>query len=130
MDMDTALWIVTGLLAVIYLLSGALKIAWSKERIHATNDAAHWVEDFSPAMIKTIGALEVLGAVGLVLPAVVDVAPFLVPVTALCLAGLMAGAAVVRIRRREPKAMVADLVYLAACAFVTWGRFGPEPFVS
>ena len=130
MGMNIALWIVTGFLAVIYLFSGVLKIAWSKDRIHATNHAAHWVEDFSPGMVKAIGALEVLGAAGLVLPAILDITPVLVPVTAVCLAGMMAGAATVRIRRREPKAMVADLVYLAVCVFVAWGRFGPESFAN
>ena len=72
MGMNIALWIVTGLLAAIYLFSGLLKIAWSKDRIHATNDAAHWVEDFSPGMVKAIAALEVLGAAGLVLPAILE----------------------------------------------------------
>ncbi len=43
-----------------------------------------WVEDFSVGFLKTIGVLEILAAVGLILPAVVDIAPVLVPVTAVC----------------------------------------------
>jgi uncharacterized membrane protein YphA (DoxX/SURF4 family) len=128
--MNLALWIVAGLLAVVYLFSGGLKLIWSKKKIAATTESARWVEDFSPASVKAIGALEILGAAGLILPAALDVAPVLVPVAASGLALIMVGAAITRLRRHETKAMAADLVYLALAAFVAWGRFGPEPFTA
>jgi hypothetical protein len=73
--MNLALWIVAGLLAVAYMFSGAGKLIMSKEKIAAMSEATGWVEDFSPGSLKTIGALEVLAAVGLILPAALDVAP-------------------------------------------------------
>jgi hypothetical protein len=73
-----------------------------------------------------IGALEVLGAVGLILPAVLDIAPVLVPLAAVGLALIMVGAAVTRLRRHETKLLVADLVHLALAVFVAWGRFVPR----
>lgn len=128
--MNRALWIVAGLLAVAYLVGGAAKLIVPKEKL-AAFPGGGWAEDFSADAIKAIGALEVLGAVGLVLPAVVGIAPFLVPLAALGLALLMVGAAITRFRRREAKAMVADLVYLALAAFVAWGRsFSPESFTG
>ena len=68
---------------------------------------------------------------GLVLPAALGIAPVLAPLAAIGLALLMAGAVFTRLRRHEPKPMVADLVYLALAAFVAWGRFfGPESFTG
>jgi hypothetical protein len=68
--------------------------------------------------------------VGLILPAALDVAPVLVPMAAIGLVLLMGGAARMRLRRREFKAMAGDLVYLALAAFVVWGRLGPESFTG
>jgi hypothetical protein len=124
--MNLALWIVTGLLAFAYLIGGGAKLIMSKEKIAATTSSGRWVEDFSAGSVKSIGALEVLAAIGLTLPAVLDFAPVLVPLSALGLALLMAGATITRIRRHELKIMVADLMYFALAAFVAWGRFGPE----
>ena len=128
--MNIALWTVAGLLAIVYVASGGLKIIASKERIAATGAAAGWVEDFKPRTIKTIGVLELLGGLGLVLPALLGIAPDLVPLAALGLAMIMVGAAITRISRREYKFMLADLAYLVLIAFVAWGRFGPEAFVA
>ena len=128
--MNLALWIVAGLLAVVYLLSGAGKLVVPKEKL-ATAPGAGWVEDFSAGSVKAIGVLEVLAAVGLVLPAATGIAPVLVPLAALGLVLIMVGAVITRLRRHEPKAMVADLAYLALAGFVAWGRFfGPESFTD
>ncbi|MER7000441.1 DoxX family protein [Streptomyces sp. NPDC000410] len=128
--MNLALWIVTGLLAIAYLLGGAFKMIKPKEKIAASGAGARWVEDFSSGGVKAIGALEVLAAAGLVLPAVLDIAPVLVPLAALGLVLLMTGAAITRIRRHETTFMVVDLVYIVLAGFVAWGRLGPESFIS
>lgn len=128
--MNLALWIVAGLLAAVYLFSGVGKLILSKEKMASMSSSARWVDDFSASGVKSIGALEVLGAVGLILPALLDIAPVLVPLAALGLAMIMVGAVITRIRRREFKIMVADLVYLALAGFVVWGRFVLEPFTS
>jgi drug/metabolite transporter (DMT)-like permease len=127
--MNVVLWIVAGLLAVAYLLGGGGKVVMSKEKLAATGPSARWVEDFSSGSVKAIGALEVLAAVGLILPAVFDVAPVLVPLAALGLVIIMVGAAITRIRRHEIKFMVVDLMYVVLAGFVAWGRFGPESFI-
>jgi uncharacterized membrane protein len=131
MMMNLALWIVAGLLAVAYLIGGGGKLIMPKKKIAAVGPSARWVEDFRAGSVKAIGALEVLGAVGLILPALLDIAPVLVPLAALGLALIMTGAVITRIRRHEPKPMVADLIYLALALFVAWGRFfGPESFIG
>ncbi len=124
--MNIALWIVAGLLAVGSLAGGALKLILPKDKLAASGWG--WVEDFSAGGVRTIGTLEVLAAVGLILPAVVDVAPVLVPVAAVGLALLLIGATVTHLRRHEAKVMVVPLALLALSVFVALGRFGPQPF--
>ncbi len=126
--MNLALWIVAGLLAVAFVLGGAGKLIVPKEKIAAFGPSARWVGDFSASTVKAIGAFEVLGGLGLILPAVLKIAPVLVPLAATGLAVIMVGAAATRIRRREFKYLIADLAYLALTSFVAWGRFGPEAF--
>ena len=126
--MNVALWIVAGLLATAYFFGGAVKVILSKDRIEAFGPSSTWVEDFSGGTVTMIGAFEVLGAVGLILPALLDIAPVLVPVAATGLVVIMIGATATRARRREYKYVVADLVYLVLAAFVAVGRFAIEPF--
>jgi len=126
--MNLALWIVAGLLAAAYLFSGGGKLIMTKEKIATMSTSAGWVEDFSTDSIKAIGALEVVAALGLILPAALDIAPILVPLAAAGLVLIMVGAVITRIRRHEFTFMLADLGYLVLAGFVAWGRFGPESF--
>lgn len=124
--MNIALWIVAGLLAAAFLAAGLMKALRPKEELAKSGLA--WVEDFSPGMVKTIGVLEVLAAVGLILPAVLDIAPIFVPLAALGLVLMMIGAVVVHVRRAEFQAIAPSAVLLVLSAFVAWGRFGPHAF--
>jgi hypothetical protein len=124
--MNIVLWIVAGLLAVGSLAGGALKLILPRARLAASGWG--WVEDFSAGTVRAIGTLEVLAAVGLILPAVLDIAPVLVPVAAVGLALLLIGATVTHLRRHEAKVMVVPLALLALSVFVALGRFGPQPF--
>lgn len=128
--MNIALWAVSGVLAVAYLASGGGKLILPKDKIARFGASAQWVDDFSPGSVKAIGALELLGALGLILPAALDIEPVLVPLAALGLVMIMTGAVITRIRRQEFKFMLADLVYLVLAGLVAWGRFGPESFVA
>ncbi|MFL6141160.1 MAG: DoxX family protein [Labedaea sp.] len=127
--MHIALWIVAGLMAAVFLVAGFNKLFIPREKL-AKAPGGGWVLDFSAGFVKALGAVEILGAVGLILPAVLDIAPVLVPLAALGLGLIMIGAVVVEFRRREFKHVVLDLTYLALIAFVAWGRFGPEPITG
>jgi DoxX-like family len=129
LTLNLALWIAAGLLAAVLLVSSA-KLFVPKEKMAAMGAATRWVEDFSPGALKAIGALELLAAAGLILPAVLDIASVLVPVTATCVALLFTGAVIMRLRRGEKATIVPDLVYFALAVFVAWGRFGPESFTG
>ncbi|MCF8587831.1 DoxX family protein [Gordonia liuliyuniae] len=127
--MNVTLWIMTSVLAVAYTVGAASQLIMSKERYRSLADSQHWVDDFGAGHIKAIGAVKLTGAIGLILPAVVDVAPVLVPLAACGLALFMAGAATTRFRRSEWMLMVGDTAFLAAFAFIAWGRFALSPFV-
>lgn len=126
--MNTALWIAAGVLAAGFAVGGASLLLLSRPRYRALGRNQQWVDDFTPAHLKVIGTIKVAGAIGLVLPALVGVAPGLVPLAATGLMLFMAGAATTRFRRSEWGFMVGDVVFIAAFAFVAWGRFVLEPF--
>jgi uncharacterized membrane protein YphA (DoxX/SURF4 family) len=123
---DVVLWIIAGLLAAVFAMAGLMKIAQPKAKLAASGMA--WTEDFSAGAIKGIGALEVLAAIGLILPAALDIAPVLVPVAATGLAVMMLGAAFVHARRKENQMIGANVVLLILAVVVAWGRFGPYSF--
>ena len=127
--MNLALCIVAGVLAAVFLLAGSTKLFIPRESM-AKAPGGGWVLDFSAGFVKALGAVEILGAVGLILPALLDIAPVLVPLAALGLGLIMIGAAIVEFRRQEFKHMLLNLTYLALIAFVAWGRFGPESFIG
>ncbi len=124
--MNVVLWIVAGVLAAAFLGAGLMKLAQPRKKL--ADSGMGWTEDFSDGAVKGIGALEVLGALGLILPAVFDVATVLVPIAATGLALLMLGAAVTHARRKESQMIVANVVLLVLAVFVAWGRFGPYAF--
>ncbi|GIG21350.1 hypothetical protein Cch01nite_20740 [Cellulomonas chitinilytica] len=114
--MDIVFWVVAGLLALAFLAAGLMKVARSKEQLAASGMA--WTEDFSDRSITLIGAVEVAGALGLVLPALTGIAPVLTPVAAVGLAVAMVGAIVVHARRQEPWVPQAVLLVLTLAATV------------
>jgi len=127
--MNLALWIATGLLTAVALLGGVTKVFVPREKLAAT-PGGEWTGRASDRFVKTLGVLELLAAVGLVLPAVVDIAPVMVPVTATCWVLLMIGAMMTHLRLDQQKLMLVNLVYLLLAAFIAWGRFGPESFTG
>jgi len=125
--MNVVLWVVAGVLAAAFLVAGLTKLTQPKEKLAGQMG---WVEDFSPGVIKLIGGLEVLAAVGLILPAALDIVPVLVPLAAVGLVVLMAGAAITHLRRHEPQMVVINAVLLLLAVVVLWGRFGPYSFTA
>jgi uncharacterized membrane protein YphA (DoxX/SURF4 family) len=126
--MNLALWIIAIVLAVAFAGSGLMKLVVPKDKLVTAGQG--WAQDYSQTNIRLIGLVEVLGAVGLVLPAALHIAPILVPLAAVGLALVMVGAIVVHARRKEPMNIAVNVVLIALAVFVAWGRFGPYSFTS
>jgi hypothetical protein len=125
---NTTLWIIAGIAAAAYAAGGATLLLLPKEKYRSLGASQHWVDDFSNGHLKAIGTIKLIGAIGLILPAAVGVAPLLVPIAACGLMLFMAGAATTRFRRGEWVYLAGDFVFIAVFAFLAWGRFGQQPF--
>lgn len=125
--MNVFLWIVAGVLAAFFLAAGAIKLSQSRRKLLA-NPNMKWVEDFSAGTIKLIGTVEVLGALGLILPGALDIAPVLVPLAATGLGLIMIGAIITHGRRKELQPVAINVFILILAALVAIFRFGPNSF--
>jgi uncharacterized membrane protein YphA (DoxX/SURF4 family) len=124
--MDTFLWIVQGLLAAIFLITGLTKLTQPRAKMAA--GPMSWAVHVSDGQFRTIGLLEILGAIGLILPGALDIAPVLTPVAAVGLALTMVGAVLTHLRLGETNRVAAPLLLLLLLVFVAIERFGPHSF--
>ena len=122
--MNIALWIVQVLLALGFLASGVEKFV--KSRAELVEGDRAWAADLTDGQVKTIGTLELLATVGLIVPAALDIIPILTALAATGLVALMGAAIITHIRRAEPRVLPINLVLGALALFVAIGRFGPE----
>jgi uncharacterized membrane protein YphA (DoxX/SURF4 family) len=118
--MNIALWVVQALLALAFGMTGLMKLTQSREKLAAQMG---WVNDFAPTTVKLIGALELLGAIGLILPLLSGILPWLTPLAAVGLVLTMLGAMATHLRRGENQMLLPNLVLLLLAAFVAYGRF-------
>jgi len=118
--------VAASLLAVAMLAAGSMKLGKPASAL-ATSGLA-WVEDFSDGAVKGIGALEVAAAVGLILPALLDIAPVLVPLAATGVVLMMVGAAITHARRKEYSSIAVNVVLGGLALVIAILRFGSESF--
>ena len=127
--MNIALWILQGFLAAIFLIAGAIKVIKSKDELKALGgEKMNWVDSISAVSVKLIGTIEVLAAIGLILPQLTGILPWLVPLAAFGLVLTMIGAVMLHQRRGDgPKAIVQVIILLVMAACTTYGRFDSIP---
>lgn len=97
--MNVVAWILQILLGLVFLVTGGTKIVGPKPAL--VSSGMGFAEDFSDSSVKGIGGIEVIGAIGLILPWLLGVSPILTPLAALGLALVMTGAVVVHVWRKE-----------------------------
>lgn len=118
--MNTALWIIQGVLAALFGAAGIFKATQPKEKLLKN---LPWVEDFSAQQVKLIGSVELLAAIGLIVPQLTGIAPMLTPLAAVGLMLTMTGAAIAHLRRKEFPAIGINAAFFLLAAFVAYGRF-------
>ena len=114
--MIVAYFIVAGLLALVALGSGLMKIVRPKAKLQEMEAPMAWTADFPEWQVKAIGALEVLGAVGVIVPMATGIVPVLSPIAAIGLALVHVGAFVVHARRGEKPYVNMGIFALAGVA--------------
>ena len=122
--MNVAVWIAQGLLALTFSITGLMKVTQPKEKLARI---MAFVEDFSPGTVRLIGIVELLGAVGVVLPTLTGILTWLTPLAAVGLAATMISAASTHWRRKEYPMISINMVLLAMAVFVAYGRFVTVP---
>ena len=122
--MNIVLWIIQILLALAFLMAGTMKATQPAEKLASR---MKWVNALRPQIVHLIGILEVLGAIGLILPVVTGIWPWLTPVAAIGLVLTMIGAMILHTRRGEFPNLSTNLVLLLLAAFVAVGRFVVGP---
>lgn len=124
MDLDLVLWVVQIGLAVVFAGAG-LAHATRRDR---PRRGMEWMQAVPAPALTTIGVLEIMGAIGLVLPAATGILPVLTPIAASLLALLMSSAAILHLRREGEMTNVVFNVVLGLLALVVaYGRFVLEP---
>lgn len=96
--MNIVFWIVTAITALTFLAAGSMKLIQPKEKLEPM---LKWVADFDGNTVKGIGLLEVLGAIGLILPRLTNILPWLSILAAAGLILTMIGGAMTHLRRKE-----------------------------
>ncbi len=122
--MNIALWIVQILLALAFLAAGIMKVS---QPLATLEKNMGWVRSVGTGGVRAIGTVEILGAIGLILPAVFHVLTWLVPVAAIGFVLTMIGALILHVRRNEYPNLAPVIVLLLLAAFVVWGRFAVVP---
>lgn len=115
--MTVAYWIIAIVLAAMYLFSGAMKVVRSKDQLRPMMG---WVDSMPLPLVRTIGVLEILGALGLILPPLTGVAPGLALAAAVGLVLVQVGAIILHLRRGEGRLIGLNIGLLALAAVEIW----------
>jgi putative oxidoreductase len=124
--LNAVLWIAQVVLAIVFVVSGFMKLGMPIESLSGTMP---WVRDVSPLLVRFIGLCEFAGGIGIVVPALTKIRPYLSVAAATCLTLLMATAAIFHFARGELRFLPPPIILGAIAAFVAWGRRGENsPF--
>ncbi len=122
--MNTILWILQVLLALIFLLSGYVMSFPTPSQAKRMP----FILAIPTPFRQILGGADALGGIGLILPEATGILPWLTPLAAICLVILMASAMVFHSRRREYPNVVINLLLLVLAAVIAYGRLVLVPF--
>jgi hypothetical protein len=118
--MTYVLWIIQGLLALLFLFAGGTKLIISPADLVKMGSPNQVI--LPGLFIQFIGVCEVFGALGLILPGLLRIRPNLTPLAATLLTIIMIGATVITIAGDGVGAAIVPFIVTLLCAFVAYGR--------
>ena len=122
--MHITLWVVQVLLAVVFLMTGAMKAFMPLNEVAKT---MRWVPDVPVGLVRFIGLAELAGALGLILPSVTKIQPKLTSLAAVGLGVVALLGAILHFTRGEGALTPLNFILAAMAAFVAWGRTRKVP---
>lgn len=122
--MNTVLWILQVVLALVFLASGSMKVF----RYDVARERTRFAQVAPRQLVTFVGAAELLGAVGLVLPAATGILPWLTPLAAAGLVMVMLGASLFHVRLREYSGVLMTTTILLLSMVIVYGRWVAMPF--
>jgi len=117
--LNITLWIAQILLSASMLWASAMKLFQPVEKLAAMWP---WAGQVSPILVKFTGIVDLLGALGLILPALIH-KPKLISFTAMAIIVLMICASIFHIARGEASVIGVNVVFAGLAVFIAWGRF-------
>ncbi len=124
---NIALWVVQVLLGLMFLMAGGMK---ASQPVEAMAESLPWVSSTPLGLVRFIGISELLGGLGLLLPSILRIKPFLTVWAAIGLAIVMLFAAIFHGSRGEFSAIGMNVVFMAMFAFIAWGRSKKVPIIE
>ncbi len=122
-----ALWIAQVLLAGMFIMSGFMKVS---QPIDQLSQMLPWASQVPQALVRFIGISEVLGGIGLILPALLGIKPHLTAWAALGLVAVMIFAAIFHATRGEFSAINTNIILSLVALFIAWGRTKKAPMTA
>jgi hypothetical protein len=116
--MTIALWIVGGLLGLIFVITGSFKIFQTKEKVIASGGT--WAEDFKPGIIKIIAGVELISGLSVIVPRLLGHGRYLTFMGAASIALIMTGSIYTHIKRKEFQHALINLVFMLMALFVAY----------
>lgn len=117
-------WIIQILLSAMFIMAGFMKSFTPMETLAANMP---WINDFSAATVRFIGAMEITGGLGLLLPSLLRIKPVLTPIAGAGLAVIMLFALIYHIGKGEFASLPVNIIMGGLSLFVAWARYKKVP---
>ena len=122
---NIGLWVAQVVLAAVYVMAGFMKLTQPIDALVASGMT--YAGDYPELLTRFIGTMEVLGAIGIILPAATRILPLLTSLAALGFSTIQVLAIGLHTTRGEFQVLPVNLVLLALSLLVLWGRLRKAP---
>ena len=116
--MNTTIWSLQGLIAFVFMFSGINKVYFDEVTLLQKGQTG--VEGLPKWFIKFIGVSEILGALALIAPMLMNKWTILTPIAAICLGLIMIPAAYIHYKRKEPRSVLINITILIICTLIAY----------
>lgn len=125
--LNLGLWVAQWLFAASFVGAGLMKSAMPIAQLAAIWP---WTGELAPTLVRLLGAIDLLGGLGVLLPSLTRIKPRLTMAAAIACIALQLCAMLFHASRGELAALPVNVVFIAVAAFIAWGRWRRRPIVE